>query len=75
MSAISEDKPKKIGGYNRWDVTSAVDTLNRAQEIQSDPKFLEVVLAEMDRKATKMKKTADVVSITAAKLKKLTKAK
>lgn len=72
MSAISEDKPKKIGGYDRWDVTSAVDTLNRAQEIQDDPKFLKVVLGEMDKKAVRQKKNADIIAVTAKKLRKLT---
>lgn len=70
-SACSIDKPKKIGGYDRWDVTSAVESLERAEEIKADPKFLKVVLAEMDRKAVKLRKTSDVVAITASKLKKL----
>ena len=56
-------------------MTSAVDTLNRAQEIQDDPKFLKVVLAEMDKKAVKQKKNAGVIAITAKKLRKLSKGK
>jgi hypothetical protein len=56
MDAI-EKKPKKIDGYDSWDVESAVSTLKRAEEIKADSKFLKVVLKEMEKEAAKLNKT------------------
>lgn len=66
--AVESERPKKIGGYDRWEVTSAVDSLRRAEEIKADPKFLEVVLGEMDRKAAKLEKTSDLLRKTKKQL-------
>ncbi|KKL65565.1 hypothetical protein LCGC14_2153710 [marine sediment metagenome] len=70
-SAVSENKPRKISGYDRYDVEGARRTLKRAEEIKSDSKFLKVVLTNMDQEAVKLKKTADIVAVTAKKLRKL----
>lgn len=42
-------KSKKIEGFDRWEVESAARTLIEAEEIRSKPKFLKVVLKEVDR--------------------------
>lgn len=69
------DKPKKIGGFDRWEVESAVRTLREAEEVKAKPKFLKVVLAEMDREATRTEKTANVIRKTSSKLKNVFKGK
>jgi len=69
----SVDKSEKIGGYDRWKVSNAVDTMKQAKEIEADPKFLKVVLAEMDREANKLEKTAEVLRNTKSNLDKVFK--
>lgn len=71
----STDKPEKIGGYDRWKVTSAVTTLREAKDIEADPKFLKVVLGEMNREADKLDKTAEVLRSTKKNLDKVFKKK
>lgn len=73
MSAISPSKPKKIGGYDRWDVTEAVSTLKRADEIKADPKFLAVVIGEMDRESDKLEDSAKLLKKVGKKLKSIRK--
>lgn len=63
--------PKKIGGYDKWDVESAVSTMRRAAEIEADPKFLKVVVKEMNREADKLEDKADLLVKTSAKLRKV----
>jgi hypothetical protein len=72
---VEHDKPKKIGGYDRWDVEEAGRTLKRAEEIKADQKFLKVVLKEMNKDADETEKTADVIRKTASKLKSVFKGK
>lgn len=67
-SPIEENK-KTIGGYDGWDVREAGNTLKRAEEIKADPKFLKVVLNEMDKKADKTEETANLIRRTSTKLK------
>lgn len=62
---------KKIGGYDKWDVESAVSTMRRAAEIEADPKFLKVVVKEMNREADKLEDKADLLVKTSAKLNKV----
>lgn len=71
VDAIEPAKPKKIGGYDRWDVESAVDTMRRAAEIKADPKFLKVVVNEMNKKADTLEDEANLLVKTSAKLKKV----
>ncbi len=70
-SAVEPATSKKIGGYDKWDVESAVSTMRRAAEIEADPKFLKVVVAEMNREADKLEDTADLLVKTSKKLKKI----
>lgn len=70
-AAIETARPKKIGGYDRWDVESAVDTMRRAAEIEKDPKFLAVVVKEMNTEADKLEDKAKLLVTTSAKLKKV----
>jgi hypothetical protein len=63
------DRPEKIGGYDRYKVRNAVSTLEEAEEIKADAKFLKVVLKEMDKKADKTEETASIIRKTSAKLK------
>ena len=67
-SACTLSKPKKIGGYDRYEVEDAGRTLKRSEEIKADPKFLKVVLMEMDKEADKTEKTASTIRKTATKL-------
>ena len=67
--AISPDRPKKIGGYDRWEVTGAVDTMKRAAEIKADPKFLAVVIGEMNRESDKLEGEAKLLKKVGKKLK------
>ena len=66
-----ESKPKKIGGYDRYEVEEAVRTMRRAGEIEADEKFLKVVVAEMGREADKLEDTADLLIKTQIKLDKV----
>jgi hypothetical protein len=66
--AIEENK-KTIGGYDGFDVREAVRTLKKAEEIKSDPKYLKVVLGEMDNEAKKTEAAAELIKKTSAKLK------
>lgn len=68
-----ESKPKKISGYDRYEVEEAVRTMRRAGEIEADEKFLKVVVAEMGREAEKLEDTADLLIQTQAKLDKVFK--
>ena len=70
-SAVETATSKKIGGYDKWDVSSAVDTMRRAAEIEKDPKFLKVVVAEMNKEADKLEDKAKLLVTTSAKLKKV----
>lgn len=69
VSPIESSSERKINGYDGWEVRNAGDTLKDAEKIKSDPKFLKVVLTEMDKKADETEKTADIIRKTSAKLK------
>ena len=69
MSPCSPDNPKKIGGYDRYDVEDAVRTMRKSAEIEADPKFRKVVAAEMNKDAKNLVKKADLLTKTSAKLK------
>ena len=64
---ITESR-KNVGGYDGWEVQDAGRTLRRAEEIKSDPKFLKVVLSEMDKEADKTETTANLIRRTSSKL-------
>ena len=70
-TAIEPATPKKIGGYDRWDVREGVSTMRRAAEIEGDPKFLAVVVKEMNKEADELEDKADLLVKTSAKLKKV----
>ena len=70
-SAIEPATPKKIGGYDGWDVREGVNTMRRAAEIEKDSKFLKVVVAEMGREADKLEDKAKLLVKTQAKLDKV----
>lgn len=70
-TAIEPARPKKIGGYDRWDVRDGVSTMRRAAEIEADPKFLAVVVKEMNKEADELEDKADLLVKTSAKLKKV----
>lgn len=69
--AVETAKSKKIGGYDRWDVESAVDTMRRAAEIKVNSKFLKVVVGEMNKKADTLEDEAKFLVKTSVKLKKV----
>ncbi|KKN68755.1 hypothetical protein LCGC14_0447750 [marine sediment metagenome] len=71
MACITEDSSKKIGGYDKWEVENAVRTMREAAEIEAKPKFLAVVVKEMNREADKLEDKADLLVKTSAKLKKV----
>jgi len=64
-----ESRPKKIGGYDAWDVDEGVRTMRRAAEIEADPKFLKVVRSQMNKEADVLEKKANMLKKTSAKLK------
>lgn len=65
------DVEKKIGGYDAWEVKSAVTTMSNAAKIEhGDQKFLKVVLSEMKKEADRLDDKADLLVKTSAKLKK-----
>ena len=72
-SAIEPATPKKIDGYDGWDVREGVSTMRRAAEIEADPKFLKVVVAEMGREADKLENKAKFLVKTQVKLDKVFK--
>ena len=59
---------KKIGGYDGWDVREAVSTMKRAAEIKADPKFLKVVVAEMNKESDKLEDEAILLKKVSKKL-------
>jgi hypothetical protein len=62
------DKPKRIGGFDKWEVESAARTLMEAEKIKNgDPKFLKVVQKECDKIAEAAQQAA-LEKKTAAKL-------
>ena len=69
MSPCISDNPKKIGGFDAWDVKDGVRTMQRAAEIENDSKFLKVVTGEMDRQAVRDTKKVTLLQKTSAKLK------
>ncbi len=69
MPSAIENTPKKIGGYDGWDVREAVRTMKRAAEIKADPKFLAVVIGEMNRESDKLEKSAKLLKKVGNKLK------
>jgi len=69
--AVESSISKKIGGYDKWEVESAVSTMRRAAEIEADSKFLAVVVKEMNKEADKLEDKADLLVKTSAKLKKV----
>ena len=71
MSIHGIEEDKKIGGYDSWDVRSAVTTMREAEEIKADAKFLIVVVKEMNTEADELKGTADLLTKTSAKLDKI----
>lgn len=44
MATTQLDKPKKIDGFDEWEVESAAETLRRAFEIKAKPKLLAAAL-------------------------------
>lgn len=70
-SAVETATSKKIGSYDKWEVESAVSTMRRAAEIEKDPKFLAVVVKEMNKEADKLEDKADLLVVTAKKLDKV----
>ena len=70
-SAVEPATPKKIGGYDGWDVREGVNTMRRAAEIEKDSKFLAVVVKEMNTEADDLEKKAKLLVTTSIKLKKV----
>jgi len=52
------DSPKKIGGFDKYDVEEAARTLIRAQEIKAKPKFFAIVVKECEKQAEAAKRAA-----------------
>ena len=73
MSSAIEVSEKKIGGYNDYDVREAVRTMKRAAEIKADPKFLKVVVVEMDKESDKLEDEAKLLKTVGKKLKSIRK--
>lgn len=69
---METDRPKKIGGFDRYEVEGAARTLIEAQEIKAKPKFLAVVIKEVERQALAAERAA-MEQRTTAKLLKLKK--
>lgn len=67
-SAVEPATPKKIDGYDAYEVREGVRTMKRAGEIEADDKFLKVVIAEMGREADKLEDKADLLVVVAKKL-------
>ena len=68
-SPMVDDYSKKIGGYDGYDVREAVTTMKKADEIKTDPKFLAVVVVEMNRESDKLDKSAKLLKKVGKKLK------
>jgi cell division protein FtsB len=49
--------PKKLDGYDKYEVQGWADTLKRAQEIQSDAKKLAAATNQLKREQEESKKT------------------
>ena len=69
MSKTVKGDRDKIGGYDAWRVKQAVTTLQEADEIRADDKFLAVVIKEMSRESDKLEESADLLKKVGGKLK------
>jgi len=56
-SIASAKESKKYGKFDEWDITSAVDTLIRAEEIKCDKEKMKYVGPMLDKKFKETKKT------------------
>ena len=56
MDAV-ESKKKKYGKFDEWEISNAVDTLIRAEEIKCDKEKMKYVLPELDKKYKDTEKT------------------
>jgi hypothetical protein len=59
------DKPKKIDGFDEWEVNNAADTLIRAEEIKANKKLFNAASKVISKK---------LIAVQAAKLKATKKA-
>lgn len=57
LSASPSKEKKKYGKFDEWDITSAVDTLIRAEEIKSDKEKMKYVSKCLAEKFKDTKKT------------------
>ena len=72
-SPMVDDYAKKIGGYDGYDVREAVSTMRKADEIKSDPKFLAVVVKQMNKEADELDESASLLKKVSKKLKSIRK--
>lgn len=49
-------RKKTIGGVDRWEVESALDTLIRAEELKTDKKMMKAVKTESKRRQKALSK-------------------
>ena len=70
---METDYSKKIGGYDGYDVREAVRTMQKADEVKADPKFLAVVIKEMGKEADKLDASASLLKKVSKKLKAIKK--
>ena len=60
MSIDQPSQPKKIGGFEKYEIDSAADTLIRAEEIKADMKLFPLAMKAVKTKATAAEKAASV---------------
>ena len=73
MSKTVKGDRDKIGGYDTWRVKQAVTTLQEADEIRADDKFLAVVIKEMSRESDKLEESASLLKKVGKKLESIRK--
>lgn len=53
-------RPKKINGYDHYEIESAADSLIRAEEIRNNPKLYPLAMKEVQKKAAAAQQAANV---------------
>lgn len=51
-------KPEKVGGYDKYEIENACETLLKAEMIKQDEKFMKVLQPYLDKKAKAAKAMA-----------------
>ncbi len=73
MGGVTAKKSDKIGGFDKWDIESAFDTLTRAREILADDKKVKAIKIYAAKRISATKEVASQLDLEKSTKKKLSK--